>query len=328
MTSQPHVQKFTVPDSAHGLKFTDTIEIDQDAHVLYAVDNWSAGVDVFDIATDVPRYVKTVPVRGSLYGLALAPDLQRLYVGMAASAVTVIDLDPASATVHTVIARVETEGRGAADLLDYDPVHHKVYVANRHLVDGVDNGFLTAIDAMTNKVVGRIDGLGRTLEQPRYNPADGMVYVTCAGDNLLHQVDPVTDKLTNTWDVGDDCHPNGLAINPDTNEALLACNNRTRPHTVIWDLGRQEIASVIEESGAGDGAIYDATIDRFFFAASNHSSGPVMGIFGGHPARWIANVPTAVGASWVAYDRAHRLVYAPTFEGGKPGLLSFPLPEA
>lgn len=239
-TERTSIRTFAVPDAAHALKFTDTIESDQDAHLLYAVDNWSAGVDVFDIATDEARYLRTVTIRGPLYRLALAPDLHRLYV----------------------------------------------------------------------------------------NPADGMWYVTCTGDNLLHQVDPVTDTLRNSSDVGDDCHPNGLAINPATNEALLACNNRARAHTVIWDLTKHAIASIIEESGAGDGAIYDATVDRFFFAASNHSSGPVMGIFGGHPARFLANVPTRVGASWVAYDRAHGLVYAPTFEGGRPGLISFPLPPA
>jgi len=53
-----------------------------------------------------------------------------------------------------------------------------------------------------------------------------------------------------------------------------------------------------------------------------------MGIFGGTPARFLTNVPTQRGASWVAYDRTNRLVYAPAIQDGRPALISFPLPDA
>ena len=310
------LQRYAVPDTAHTQKFTDTIEIDQEALRLYAVDNWSGGVDVFDISTTEPRYLSTIRARGNLFGLALAPDLRKLFVGLAGSVLAVIDVDPASPTVDTIVARIDTGGRGAVDLLDYAPVHQKIYAANRN------DGFMTSVDAVNNAIVKRIDGLGGGLEQPRFNPHDGMVYLAGNTDDVLYQVDPVTDTLVHTYQVDRDCHPNGLAINPETNQALLAC---ARPRTVIWDFGTQSVATVIEESGGGDGAIYEATVDRFFFAASGAPGGPAMGIFGGNPVRLLGNVPTARGASWVAYDRRHGLVYAPTFEGGKPGLISFPL---
>ncbi len=311
-----------VPDQAVGTKFTDTIDIDQEAHRLYAGDNWSGGVDVFDISTPEPKYLKTIRMRGNLFGVCVAKDLNKVFAALAGSAVAVIDIDPASATFDTVIARIQTGGAGATDLIDYDPVHKKLYAANRN------DGFMVAIDAVSHAVVGRIEGLGGGLEQPRFNPNDGMVYLAGNTDDVLYQIDPVTDTLVNTFEIGEDCHPNGLAINPETNQALLACANRQRPHTVIWDLTQQKIASVIEESGCGDGAVYDETIDRFFFAASGFVGGPVMGIFGGNPVRFLTNVPTARGASWVAYDRANRLVYAPAIKDGKPALISFPLPDA
>lgn len=65
-----------------------------------------------------------------------------------------------------------------------------------------------------------------------------------------------------------------MAINPDTGEVLLACANRQRPHTVIFDLKDKKIASVIGESGAGDGAVYDPVAGRFFFAASGWHDAP------------------------------------------------------
>lgn len=53
-----------------------------------------------------------------------------------------------------------------------------------------------------------------------------------------------------------------------------------------------------------------------------------MGVFGGNPVRFITNIETERGASWVAYDQTNRLVYAPAYEDGKPALISFPLPDA
>ncbi|MGH2364926.1 MAG: YncE family protein [Chloroflexota bacterium] len=318
--TQAVISTSVLPDANVGMKFTDTLDIDQEAHRLYMGDNWSAGLDIFDITTAEPRFLRTIRMRGLLYGIAVAKNVQKVFVGLNAGMVAAVDIDPESNKVDTVIARVDVGGRGHADLLDYDPLHRKLYVANRN------DGFMTAIDAVTNSVVKRIEGLGGGLEQPRFNPADGMVYLCGNSDNVLYQIDPVRDELVNTFDIGDPCHPNGLAINPETGEALLACGNRERPHTVIWDLKRQQAAMVTDECGCGDGAIYSAAADRFFFAASGFISGPLMGIFGGRPARLLTNVPTRQGASWVAYDETNRIVYAPTIQNGKPALLGFSLP--
>ena len=314
------INRFALPDSAQGAKFCDTLDIDQEAHRLYAGDNWSGGVDVFDISTIEPKYLKTIRMRGNLYGVVVAKNLNKVFVGLSGSILASVDIDPASDKADTVLSRLDTGGRGSVDLIDYDPVHKKVYAANRN------DGFITAVDAVTDTVVKRIDGLGGGLEQPRFNPGDGMVYLAGNTDNVLYQIDPLSDTLVATLPIDDNCHPNGLAINPETNQALLACSNRTEPRTVIYDLKEKKVAAVILESGAGDGAIYVPTIDRFFFAASGFGAGPVMGIFGGNPVRFLTNVPTERGSSWVAYDETHNLVYAPAVQDGKPALLSFPLP--
>jgi DNA-binding beta-propeller fold protein YncE len=310
-----------LPEAA-GAKFCDTLDIDHEQHLLYAGDNWSGGVDVFDIDKPKPKYVQTIGIRGRLYGVAVASNVDKVFVGVSGSIVAVIDIRRDSDKANTLVAQVHTGGTGHVDLLDYDPIHRKLYAANRL------DGFMTSIDATTHAVVGRVDGLGRGLEQPRFNPTDGMVYLTDNVENVLYQIDPMACKLVATFEIADACYPNGLAINPETNQALLACSNRARPHTVIWDLNAQAIASIIEESGCGDGAIYDSTIDRFFFAAAAFTGGPVMGMFGGTPVRFLTNVLTARGASWVAYDRINELVYAPAIENGRPALLSFPLPRS
>lgn len=306
-----------IPEPAQA-KFSDTLDIDQDGQLLYLGDNWSGGVDVFDISTPQPVFRKTIKLRGRIYGVVLAKNVGKVFVGMTGSTVAAID----TGSDNKVLAQIHTGGSGHVDLIDYDPEHKRIFAANRL------DGFMACIDAVTNEMVGRVEGLGGGLEQPRFNPADGMVYLTDNRENVLYQIDPVANRLVKTFKIADDCFPNGMAINPETNQAVLACSNKDRPHTLIWDLTRQEIDSVIEESGCADGVMYEPTLDRFLVAAAGFTGGPVVGIFGGSPVSFLTNVPTVPGASWVAYDRKHKLVYVPAAKDGKPALVSFTLPDA
>jgi DNA-binding beta-propeller fold protein YncE len=306
-----------VPASEHGTKFCDTLEVDQAAHRLYADDNWAGGIDVFDVSEPTPKYLKTIRTRGGFYGIAVASDLHKVFVGLPGGVVQVIDSDPASRTFDTLVAKIECGGHGAADLIDYDPTHHKVYVANRN------DGFMTSIDAINNEILKRIDHLGGALEQPRYNPADGMVYLSGNAENVLIQVDAETDTFVRTFDIGEPCHPNGLAINPRTNIAVLANSGRNNK-CVVWDIEAGRIKEVAD-TGGGDGAVYDPVADRFFFAASGYKDGPVVGVFNGE-GHFLGNVPSQRMASWVAYDQTHRQLYVPTIEDGCPAVATLPAP--
>ena len=98
--------KYTAVPEAGAIKFVDTIEIDQEGHRLYAGDNWSGGVDVFDISSPDARFLKTIRIRGTFYGVCVAKDLNRVFVGLSGSRVAAIDIDPNSATADTVIASI------------------------------------------------------------------------------------------------------------------------------------------------------------------------------------------------------------------------------
>jgi len=310
-----------MPKEAVGAKFSDTLDIDQHEHLLYLGDNWSGGIDVFDIATAQPKFLETLRVRGNIYGVCVAAPVGKLYVGLLPSAVAIFDITPGSPTKNTLLSRIDTGGRGHSDLLDFDPLHEKVYVANRN------DGFVVVIDAGRDEIVGHIDGLGPGLEQPRFNAADGMVYVTGNGNNVLYQIDPERDELVGTLEIGVPSSPNGLAINPTTNQALLAGSDRAHPNTVIYDLGSRSVAEVIEGCGCGDGAIYSAAADRFFFAASSYPDGPVVGIFGGQPVDLISAVASHPRSSWVAFDETNETVYLPAVIEGRPALTSFRLDD-
>ena len=307
-----------------GQPFSSNImAIDQGAHRLYFANRTKVGVDVIDISEPIGRYLLTVPTGSPTNGVTVAPDLHRAYAGLADSTVAVIDTDPASATYQSVIARPNTGGEKRADEMDYDPLHQQLWVGNS------DDGFITVIDGHTNEVVARIDDLGPGVEQPRFNPVDGMVYLVVNGNNRLFQFDPVRLVTSHVWDVEDACSANGLAINEHTNQALLGCSARSGyPHAALWDFATERVVETFPQVGFGNTTIYDPVIDQFLFA-SRLDDKPVIGMYSGSPVRFLTCVSAgARGGGSVAYDQTNARVYTQDTRPGSEGLVSFPLPGA
>ena len=187
-TTKLPLRHVAVPPTAVGMKFCDTVEIDQNAHRLYAGDNWAGGVDVFDIASPEAKYLKTIKTKGGFYGIAVAAELRKVFVGLAGGMLGVIDVDPRSPSVDTFVARIDIGATGSADLIEYVPALKKVY-AGMH-----NDKCVGVIDGVTHAVVAKIGGLGGAIEQPRYNEGDGMVYVASRTANALHQIDRTLDR--------------------------------------------------------------------------------------------------------------------------------------
>ena len=319
-TTQIALTHIAIPPIAGKTGSFDILDIDQQAHLLYVADRTDTGVDVFDIATPTARYLRTIDVGSGANGLTVAKNVNKLFVANNNSEIAIIDINPTSPTYDTVLAKPNTGGKKRADEMDYDPKEKKLYVANS------DDEFVTVIDAVNNTIIKRITGLGDALEQPRYNSSDGMMYMTGSGGNVVFRFDPTQDALVATLDVGVPCNPNGLAINPKTNLALLGCGNKTTQQTVIFDLAAGKTVGTFDQAGAGDSAIYDAKADRYFFAASGYYRGGQLAIFsGGNPVQFITNVPTTVSSHAVAYDETNRIVYLPDVPSAA-GLVSFPAP--
>jgi YVTN family beta-propeller protein len=299
----------------------DILDIDQATHRLYVADRTDTGIDVFDVSTPVAQYVTTIDVGSGPNGVVVAKNVNKLYAGLNSSEVVAIDLNPASPTYYQVIARQATGGSKRADEIDYDPVDRKVYAANS------DDGIVSVVDARTDQIVAQFTDLGPGLEQPRYNPRDGLMYMTSSEQNALFQFDPRSDTLLQVFDVGDRCNPNGLAINPATNQALLGCSSRANPqHVAVWDLNTNQVVATFPQTGAGDAVIYDPVADRFFFGATNFNRGGMMSLFLGSPVDFITNVPTAQGSHGVAYDETNRVIYTQDQLPNEGALFAIPVP--
>jgi len=322
-TTVVSLTKIPIPPLSGKTASIDLIQIDQAAHRLYVADRTTNGVDVFDISTKDAKYVKSVDAGSGANGIVVAKDVNKLFAGLNDSNVAVIDL-----TSLTVIAKVSTGGKGRADELDYDPKDKKVYVANS------GDGFVTVIDAATNAIVKKLDNLGAALEQPQYDTSDGLMYMTSSDQNAVFVFDPTKDVLVRKDVLAVICNPQGLAIHPKTNQALLGCSvgragSTGTPLTVAWDLSKGIFTGVFGQVGAGDSVTYSAKTDRFYFGAHNFPHGSVIGIFSGSPIGFLTNVPTGSfsGAKNLAYDETNNLIYTQDALPGEGALFSFTPPK-
>ncbi|HET7338265.1 MAG TPA: hypothetical protein VFK22_01840, partial [Candidatus Dormibacteraeota bacterium] len=221
----------------------DGVAADQSAHQLYFADRSRQAVDMVDVSGASPRFMGSVDLPDSPNGLAAAPTLHRVYAGMDGGHVAVIDTDRKSQQFMQVVDTVLVDTSATAptaDLMDYSPSRHTLYVAT------ADNGSVVAVDTQTDKVTATF-ALNTVLEQPRFDPADGKLYVTAPHIDSLLQLDPATGKVLRTYRVPapprplprptagqptpaarqspvlSGCRPTGLGINPSRQLALVAC---------------------------------------------------------------------------------------------------------
>jgi DNA-binding beta-propeller fold protein YncE len=291
----------------------DVVELDQAAHRLYAADRADTGIDVFDTTSAPAQYLLTIPLPAAPNGLAIAPRLSRLYVGAANGSVLFIDISSTSATFNKVVKEVPTGGKDA-DLIDYAAGPQLVFAST-----GIE-GTIASIDANTGEVK-RSFKVGFALEQPRFNPADGLLYVTSPDADGLFPIDLKTGTVKSRVTLGG-CLPAGMAINGHS-QVLIACRNAV----ITWDL-LKAVSARFDQVVGGDVVTYNATADRFFVAAPAKTGPSAVGVFGGNPIAYIAAVSLPGPAKAAGYDETNHVVYAPDGRVGYVGLASFHPPAS
>jgi hypothetical protein len=282
----------------------DDLEIDQSRHTIYAADRTDSGIDVFDVSGASPKFVRTVKLPAPPNGLALAPQLGRLYAGTGSGAIEVVDTLKAS-----VVSEVRT-GAAEVDLLDFAPGPGLLFAAT-----GVDGKLLT-IDAATGKIVATAK-VGKPLEQPRYDSANGLVYVSVPELDALAAVDPHTGTVEKVLKLGG-CLPRGLAIRPSSNTAVIAC----RKSVVAYDL-RTGAQNAFGRVAFGDVVHYYPEVDRFFVTAPQDQVPTVVAAFGGDPVGYVGSVDVNGGGNAAVYDAARDTVYTTDPRPASGGITGF-----
>ena len=273
----------------------DAVATDNASHRLYLADGAGRAVDVVDISTTTPEFVRTIGVGHAPLGLAVAPDLHRLYAGLSNGRVAVIDTEPSSPKFMQVVATIAA-ATTVADLLDYSPARRQL------LVTTATDGQVVVVNAVNNGV-SAVYPIGVPLGQARFNSGDGKVYVTVPSADAIYRIDPSSGKVTRKM-VAKGCHPNGLAINPTRNLALVTC----RGSVGLFDLetGGSTITRVVQ---GGDIVTYDSAADQFAVASPHDVHDSAIGVFAGD-GTFIGSVPSSPYAHAAAFDTAHGLIYA------------------
>jgi YVTN family beta-propeller protein len=298
----------------------DVMALDQGQHRLYVADALDAGVDVFDVSRAPGRYLTTIHLGKAPNGLVFAADVQRLFTGNNDSTVSVLDTTAGSAHPYDLVATIDTKGAGAADLIDYDAKDNRIYVTNP------DDGLLSAIDVKTGSVIGQIRGLG-LIQQPRYNPADSMVYVPGSDRNSIFRIDPASEQVVGEYALPVVCVPHGLAIDPKTNQGLIGCGDKDNQIAIAWDFATMRVIRTFDLAGAGDAVIFDEQAQHFYFAAQNFSP-PEVAVFSTAPIMFLTAVPTSHRSSTVAYDATNKHIYTTDGRHLEAALWTFPDPVA
>lgn len=137
--------------------------------------------------------------------------------------------------------------------------------------------------------------------------------------DALFQIDPSDGTIKNKFALAG-CQPTGLAINPTSNQALIACKTKV----MSWDL-RTGKSQAFSEVLGGDIVSYNAKVDRFLVASPHTTRPSVVGVFGRNPIAYIASTVTAGNGNSAAYDEAHDFIYTPDTRPGSAGIASFSL---
>ncbi|TMF97111.1 MAG: hypothetical protein E6I04_08410 [Chloroflexi bacterium] len=278
----------------------DVVVADQPGQRLYLADRTAKGVDVVDISSPQPVFVSTIPLTAAPHGLALDTASHRLFAALGNGAVAVIDTGPRSS--NQVVANIQTDS-SSLDLIDYSAQTDSLYVGSDRTV--------LVVDAARAQVTKRIT-TAMTVGQPRFDPADGMVYATVSGTDSLVQINPATGFVTRSYVIAK-CRPNGVGINPARQLALVSCGGSIA--LVNLESGAQRVTRVVQ---GGDVVTYEAAADRFVVASPHDMDESAIGVFAGDGS-FIGSVPATSSAHAAAFDSAHGLVYAP----GPVGLMSF-----
>ena len=140
---------------------------------------------------------------------------------------------------------------------------------------------LTKIDAIRDLAIGHAT-LQAGLEQPRYNPADHLLYLPDQTKNLLYQIDPDRIAVTRQWNLGVPCSPTGMAIEPKHAVAMIGCADAATAWVLVWDLKAGKLVKKLTDIGSVDQDIH-ATARDTLLAAGGRNGTPPTRLSGGFP---------------------------------------------
>jgi YVTN family beta-propeller protein len=187
----------------------DYLSVDSSARRLYV--SHATKVVVVDLDKDAVAG-EIAPANG-VHGIAVAPDLGRLYVSNGREAtVSVVD-----AKTLQILSTVKTGEN--PDAILYEPVHKEVYAFNGR------GKSATVFDAKTGEVRATIALPGKP-EFAVFDEKAGRIYDNIEDTSQLVAIDPSAHAVVATWPIAPGEEASGLALDPEGHRLFVGCSNK------------------------------------------------------------------------------------------------------
>ncbi len=321
--AQAYVRLATIPIPKSAAS-VDIAWVDPGSHTYFLADRSTSGVDKVDTANN--KFLGTiggfVGVKGGSStsgpnGVLVISDRNELWAGDGDSTVKVVDLKSGS-----IVASISTGGTKRADELAYDPTDGIIMIGN----DSDNPPFETFISITLRTVVGKLVYANATgLEQPVWNPANGMFYLAVPGTKTnpggeINVIDPKSMKIVQVYPLTN-YNPNGLALGP--NQQLLISQSQDglkaagRAQTIVMNATNGRIVATIPQVGGADQVWYNPGDKRYYIGANHMTldgtkTAPevtVVGVIDAATNLWIENIPTGY-AHTLAVDPTNNHLFA------------------
>jgi len=315
--------KMQVP--GHPLRSFAVSAVDPTDHVYALSDRSNRAVDLFDTRTH--KFVGRATGfsgdgAGHGHGKAGPNGIvavgKQLWAGDGNSTVKIVNV-----SARKVVANISTGGSKRVDELAFDPRDHLVVAAN----NADHPPLLTFMSTRPgHHVTGRLrlpratDG----LEQPVWDPANGMVYVAVPqvgsrpARGGIAEIKPRTRKLRKVYPVHK-CMPAGLALGPH-DHLMIGCSDDAiaagfPAKSLVMDARNGRIVAPTSRVGGSDEVWYDSKTRRYYLAAVANPGGPVLGMIDANADEWIGNIRPGPHAHSVAASAATGEVFVPIAAG-------------
>lgn len=249
--------------------------------LIHSLDQVWAGdgdstVKVFDVRSDPPRRIDSIPTGGTKRADEMAFD-QRDHLVLVAN----------DAEETPFVTFISTRSREVLGRIFFDGVQADL------ATNGLEQPIWDPDTQLFYLSVPEING----------NPATGEIAV----------IDPRGMAVVNTFPVSR-CQPAGLAAGPFDN-LLVGCSNHDDvtfpPNLIVLDIRTGDVLANISQVGGVDEVWFNEGDRRFYVAARDNPGGPVLGVIDATTNTWIENVSTAPNAHSVAADRDNNHIFVP-----------------
>jgi DNA-binding beta-propeller fold protein YncE len=283
----------------------DHLALDAKRERLFVANKVNNTLDIVDLKAG--KLLEQKPNQTAIQGIAYAPDLDRVYVGLGSNGLCNV-FDGASYKILKTI-----KFKDDADNVRYNPSTHLVYVAHAEKELGVIDA--RTLTVKTNiKLPGAAEAFQMETKRPR-------IYLNTPSPSLVVVIDTEKNEVMNTYPVKMAGNGHPLVLDEANHRVFVGCrkDQMKEPMIVILDTETgKEVAGVPIPDGVDD-IVLDAQRKRLYASCGDGFLVVFQQIDADHLAL-VEKIPTAKGAKTCLYvPETGRLYLAVPRQEGKEG---------